>query len=123
MLGGIDAGVCLRDSSLGIDNKSVARGELYYAEVGERSVLAGDLGVGGGEQLEIQALLGAELFVRIHTVEAHSKNYGVALGVLRLISLEVVSLASAAWGLILGIKVKDHPLATIVLQADRGTIL
>ena len=63
MLDRIDAGVSFGDFSGGINEERVPRRELHQAEIGQRSVGVGDFVFGIGQQLEIQALFGAELLV------------------------------------------------------------
>lgn len=53
VVGGIDAGVDLRDLTLGIDEEGMARSEFHYGEIGERSVGVGDLVLSVGQELEV----------------------------------------------------------------------
>ena len=72
----------LRNPPVGIDQERVSRGELYDRKIVQRSIRIGHFVIGVGQQLESQALLGAELLVRIDAVEADSQDNRVALGVL-----------------------------------------
>ena len=107
-----------RNPPVGIDQERVSRGELYDRKIVQRSIGIGHFVIGVGQQLESQALLGAELLVRIDAVEADSQDNRVALGVLGLVHLELVGFARSARGLVFGIEVKDDPLAAVILEAD-----
>jgi hypothetical protein len=79
--------------------------------------------VGVGQEFEVQALFGAEFFVRVDAVEAYAEDDRVVVRVFRLVDLEVVGFAGAAGGLILGIEIQDDPLAAIIVQANRRAFL
>ena len=99
------------------------RSKLHHAEISERSVGVGDFVVSIGQELEVQSFLGAELFVRVDAIEAHTQHNGVAIGVPRLIDLKVVGFARAAWRLIFRIEIKDNPFSAVVCEADGGAFL
>ncbi len=101
----------------------MAGGEFDYAEVGHRAVGIHHFVIGVGKQPEVKALLGAELLVGIDGVAADTEDDSVAFGVLRLVHLKLVGFAGSTRGLVFGIEVEDDPLASVVLEADRGTVL
>ena len=72
MAQGVHAGKNPRNLSLGINQECISRREFHQSEIVERSIGLGDFVLGVGEQLEVQALFCAELFVRIDAVEADS---------------------------------------------------
>jgi hypothetical protein len=123
VLRGIDAGVHLRNFAVGIDQEAVARGELGDSKICERSVGVRHFVVGVGEEFEVESFFGAELFVGVDGVEAHAQNYGVAVGVLRLVHLKLVGFAGSTWGLVFGVEVEHHPFAAVVLQTNGRSIL
>ena len=123
MGGWIHAGVDRCDSAGGIDEEGVARGEFHDAKIGERSVGGSDFASGVGEKFEIQSLLGAEILVGIDGVEADSEDYGIVLDVFGLVHLKLVGFAGSTGSLIFGIEVEDDPFATVILQADGGSVL
>jgi len=79
--------------------------------------------IGVGQQFEIQAFLGAERFMRIHAVEAHTQNHGVAFGKLWLVHLKLVGFSRSTGRLVFGIEIQDDPLASVIFQADRRSFL
>src|SRR5579864_3104386 len=68
----IDASIGLGDLAVGINQERVARRKFDEAEVGQRSIGVAYVMAGVGEQFEIQTFLRAELFMRIHAVDAHA---------------------------------------------------
>ena len=89
----------------------------------QRPVLVHHLLVRVGEQLEREALFGAELFVAIGGIHADADDDGVLLLVLRQVLLEVVGFDGAALRHVLRVEVQHHPLSLIVLQADVAALL
>ena len=122
MVQGVHAGKDLRNLSLGIDQECVSGREFHQSKIVQGSIGLGDFVLAVGEQLEVQALLSAELSVGIDAVEADSENGGMALRVLRLIHLELVGFAGSTRGLIFRIKIEDDPLAAVVRESDRALL-
>lgn len=121
--GRIDAGECFCDMSLGIDDERMAGREFDDTKIGHRAVRIHHFVIGVGEQPEVEALLGAEVFVGIDGVAADSQDDGVALSVFRLVHLKLVGFAGSTRGLIFGIEIKNDPLAAVVFEADKGAVL
>src|SRR5271157_2146469 len=123
VLVGIHIGIDFGDLALGIDDEGVTGSELDQAEICERAVLLGDLVVGVRKQLEVQALLGAELLVRVDAVNADAQYHGVPVLILLLVALEVVRFNGAAAGHVFGIEVKDQPFALELVETDFAAVL
>jgi hypothetical protein len=66
---------------------------------------------GIGQQLEVQAFLGTELFVGVGGVHADADHDRIALRILGLVTLKVVGLNGASRRHVLGIEVQHHPLS------------
>ena len=71
---------------------------------------------GIGEQLEVQAFLGAEALVRVHVVHTDAHDHGVLRRVFIDIALEVVCFDRAALREVLGIEIEHHPLALELIE-------
>src|ERR1041384_1698338 len=123
MLRRIHAGKNLRNFSRRINQERVPRRKLHHAQVCERSIGRADFVVRIGQQLEIEAFLGAERLMRLDAVEAHSHHHGVVLGVLGLVHLELVGFARSTRSLIFRIEIEDDPLAAVVFQAHASAVL
>src|SRR5882724_33287 len=75
------------------------------------------------QQLEVQAFLGAEFFVRIHGIKADAENDSLLLLILVDVSLEIVGLNGASAGEILGVEVKHNPLAFKLVERNLRAFL
>ncbi len=87
----------------------------------QRAVLVHHLVIRIRQQVEGQAVLGAELLVAVGRVHAHAQNHGVLGLELGQIVLEVVGLDGAARGHVLGIEVEHHPLAVVAASAKSAS--
>jgi hypothetical protein len=118
VLPGIDARVDAGDLACGINQEGVARSELHHSQIRHGPVRVHHLMARVGEQFEVQALFGAERFVRVDAVAADTDDDSIVLGVLRLVHLKLVGFARSTRGLILRVKVEDYPLSAVILEAD-----
>jgi hypothetical protein len=119
----INARKYLRDFSGWINEEGVSGRKLHHSKVGQRPVGSRDFVVRIGQQPETESFLCAELLVRVHAVKAYSHDDCVALGVLRLVHLELVGFARSTRSLIFRIEIEDDPLSPVVLEPDGTAIL
>src|SRR5271167_621369 len=96
----IDARISPGNLPAGIDKEGMPRRKLYHSKIRQRTVGSAHLAVTVGQQLEVQSFFGAELLMRVNAVDAHAQHHRMALGVLRLIHLEVVGFAGTARSLV-----------------------
>src|ERR1039457_3757046 len=120
VFGGTDAGPDLGDLARRVDQEGIARS---HAAGAQRPVLVHHFLIRIGEQLERQALFGAELLVAIGGIHADADDDGVLLLVLRQVLLKVVRFNGAALRHVFRVEVQHHPLSTKLLQADLATLL
>ena len=113
---GLHAGVNLTNDTLWIDDKGIAGS--HHTVPGERTVFGDDLLIGVGQQLEGQALLGAELLMRIGGVGADAQDGGLFGLILSQVALEIVGFDGAALSHVLRVEIQDHPLTFEILQVD-----
>jgi hypothetical protein len=120
----VNLGPDLDDLAGGGDEEGLAGGELHDAVVLDGDAVGiDDFVVRIGEELEGEALLGAEALVAVRGVEGDAENDGVGGLELIKIGLEVVGFAGASLGLVLGVEVEDDPLALVFVEGDGGVVL
>ena len=121
---GIDPAPDLGDLARGGDEISVAGRKFVVAARGKGHAVGIDnLMVGIGEQLEGKRILGAESFVALDGIEGDAEDDGIERIVFGQIALEVVGLDGAAAGHVLGVEVKDDPLALELRERNRRVFL
>src|ERR1700733_2885384 len=123
MMRRVHPSIDLRHFSVRVDDEGIAGRDLHHGQVRERAVSPRDALAVIGQQLEVQSFFRAELFMRLHAVEAHAQHHRVALGKFRLVDLKIVRFPRASRSLVLRIKVEHHPLSSIILEARSGTLL
>src|SRR5579884_447504 len=111
MVGRLDGGEEFSNHPLRIDDDAAPPGDVDPHELREGAVLLGDFELIVGEDLKVEMIFFGELLVRCDRVDADSEDRRVEM----LNGNDVVSkgagLFCAAGGIILRIKIKNHPLS------------
>jgi len=123
VMGGVYCCPYLDDLALGINEKCIALGHLDAIVVAHGSIERYDFLILIAQKFEAQAFLGTEFLVTAGRVDTDAHDYGTQFLILVHVLLKIVRFNGAAGGHVLGIEVKDHPLATETVETDVGTIL
>jgi len=117
VLSGFNTCEDLGDFAFRIDDKGIARGELFSVVFHGRSVLLRYFRAGISQQLEIQPFLCAKILVRLCRIYAHAEDDRIQRLEFREIALEIFRLHRATAREILRVKIEHHPFAAIIFQA------
>src|SRR5690606_17318193 len=124
MAGNLDLAPLGADHAVGTDEEGAA---LHADELAAVELLGADHVEGLAQALvriahqrEAEALLRAEIVVRLHRVARDAEHLGAALAELRQQRVEVQALGGAAGGGILWVEIEDQPLAGMVGEGGGG---
>ncbi len=112
----IDVAVNFGDAPLGVDDETVAFGELDHFKIQQSVILSGDPSVGIGQETERQFELFGKILMGGHRIDTDAEDHRLLADDGVDVIAKTAGLFGAAGGVVFRVKIEHYPLSEIVFE-------